>query len=553
MPAAGVAANMGLQERIDDMRSLIECKICLRPLYEPYMLACGHTYCYGCLDHFFNSNGDRRGKKTCPDCRTVVKAQPAPNYIVRDLSHMFTATRLLLSDGDSIDEHRQGQEEEAALIAKHKSTEGLFRGLFKDRGFTYPERHMLYDAEDGVHRCPMCLHEMEDGHCPTHGYLSDSDIESSDEDGAAEEIYMAAQPFHGLDLDTDDGHSGEEDEDGLHQAGVVYSSDDDADDDSILDRYDLEDDFIDNVNEDDEDGIAGLDDTGLSFRGSTPYESDDDNEDEETPVRPNRQRRRVVEEDDEDDGEDVDVDVDVDVDAQFSDISDMPNSLHGSQQGEEDDDDDDDIRPAVGRRRRIARTLVDSDDDDEPHSLEVVRRPWSAIRERKAQRWTLSSVSSEGDDSDASIRQPITRPVSNLGFAPLPISDDEDSNDSQSEAEDESVVPESSIVGLDEQIPDDISASDQSLQDYMSDVDSASSETVDNESDSHEIEEVGELDEHGEESDDTARPAQTQQARRTLLIRKRKRRPIVPAPTTMPMYSMPRRHGRRERSTTTVH
>lgn len=36
-----------LQGHVDDIRSLIQCGICVRPLYEPYTLACGHTFCYG--------------------------------------------------------------------------------------------------------------------------------------------------------------------------------------------------------------------------------------------------------------------------------------------------------------------------------------------------------------------------------------------------------------------------------------------------------------------------------------------------------------------------
>lgn len=36
-----------LQGHIEDLRSLLQCGICVRPLYEPYTLACGHTFCYG--------------------------------------------------------------------------------------------------------------------------------------------------------------------------------------------------------------------------------------------------------------------------------------------------------------------------------------------------------------------------------------------------------------------------------------------------------------------------------------------------------------------------
>lgn len=35
-----------LQGHVDDIRTLIQCGICIRPLYEPFTIACGHTFCY---------------------------------------------------------------------------------------------------------------------------------------------------------------------------------------------------------------------------------------------------------------------------------------------------------------------------------------------------------------------------------------------------------------------------------------------------------------------------------------------------------------------------
>lgn len=70
------------QRHIEDMRNLVLCKVCIKPLYEPYNLGCGHTYCYSCLANWFGG-ANKRKRKTCPDCRAQVTAQPAPNYLVR--------------------------------------------------------------------------------------------------------------------------------------------------------------------------------------------------------------------------------------------------------------------------------------------------------------------------------------------------------------------------------------------------------------------------------------------------------------------------------------
>lgn len=86
-----------LQGHIDDLRNSLQCGICVRPLYEPFTIACGHTFCYTvslastgvpiqstannaqCLSSWFSGG---RSKRTCPDCRAPVKTQPAPAYLV---------------------------------------------------------------------------------------------------------------------------------------------------------------------------------------------------------------------------------------------------------------------------------------------------------------------------------------------------------------------------------------------------------------------------------------------------------------------------------------
>ena len=68
-----------LETSLDDIRSLITCRVCIRPLFEPYTIECGHTFCYGCLSRWFERD---RTKKTCPDCRSEVLRAPAPAYLV---------------------------------------------------------------------------------------------------------------------------------------------------------------------------------------------------------------------------------------------------------------------------------------------------------------------------------------------------------------------------------------------------------------------------------------------------------------------------------------
>ena len=89
-----------LKADFDGLRSHLTCKICDRLFYQPYTIACGHTYCYSvspgklslridhadspkCLCTWFVPN---KARKTCPDCRTVVTQVPAPAYVVSCMS-----------------------------------------------------------------------------------------------------------------------------------------------------------------------------------------------------------------------------------------------------------------------------------------------------------------------------------------------------------------------------------------------------------------------------------------------------------------------------------
>ena len=83
--AHGLPLLHTFQKHIEDMRSLVQCKICIKPLYEPFILSCGHCYCYSCLTSWFtggNGGHRRRQNMKCPDCRAAVVQEPSPNYVV---------------------------------------------------------------------------------------------------------------------------------------------------------------------------------------------------------------------------------------------------------------------------------------------------------------------------------------------------------------------------------------------------------------------------------------------------------------------------------------
>ncbi|QKX62671.1 uncharacterized protein TRUGW13939_09832 [Talaromyces rugulosus] len=194
-----------LQGHVEDIRALLQCGICVRPLYEPYTLACGHTFCYGCLTSWFASG---RSHKTCPDCRAQVKTQPAPAYLVRTLVQIFTGRAELLDKDETTAEHGKNQREEAEKLEADKSNEnprngGLFQGFFKPK--PQPQGPII-DAEDGVARCPNCAWELEEDSCSNCGYHVDDD--DSDGSGFSDDFSDLSD-----DIDDDDDDDDDMDED----------------------------------------------------------------------------------------------------------------------------------------------------------------------------------------------------------------------------------------------------------------------------------------------------------------------------------------------------
>ena len=98
------------------------------------------------------------------------------------MTQIFANRAELMPPGETTEEHKKWQAEEAALLEKDRSSKGpkggLFRGCFR--------RHSIMRAapirDDGVDRCPRCTWELEEGQCESCGY-PDEGAELSESDG----------------------------------------------------------------------------------------------------------------------------------------------------------------------------------------------------------------------------------------------------------------------------------------------------------------------------------------------------------------------------------
>ncbi|KAF8544793.1 hypothetical protein BDD12DRAFT_440267 [Trichophaea hybrida] len=150
-----------LRTDLDKLRKVCTCVICQELLFEPYFFQCGHVYCYGCIVSWV---GQAKSKKQrfCPQCRKLVKVEPSPAYVVRDMIETFVNRAEIMSPQGSGAELRAQQKEIMQQLKKDRSPggPGLFRGIFKSQVL-----YGIRDPEDGVVRCPTCMWEVHGGRC----------------------------------------------------------------------------------------------------------------------------------------------------------------------------------------------------------------------------------------------------------------------------------------------------------------------------------------------------------------------------------------------------
>ena len=180
-----------LQGDFENLRHSLTCKICEKLFYEPFVLSCGHTYCYRSLSSWFTASR----KPTCPNCRVRIVQLPAPSYVIKELVNTISARAELLPDGETVEEHITWKQEEADFYnAERVKEQGLFQGLFKEKLRT------VHDASDGVERCPTCNWELEDGYC-NH---CDMDFGSGSGSDSGEGNVSYDESEEDSDLDADD-------------------------------------------------------------------------------------------------------------------------------------------------------------------------------------------------------------------------------------------------------------------------------------------------------------------------------------------------------------
>jgi hypothetical protein len=365
----------------------------------------------------------------------VIKEEPHPSYVIRELVLVFTGKNELLDDGETVEKHQEYAREEAEAVAQDRAnqdprTGGLFKGVFR--------RHAnrlvaIRDHEDNVWRCPECHHEVEDGWCHAcqervYGDTDDDDHDlwSDDSDSMSEELdhdleledeaifAEGAEHFPFADLEAEDDEEDIDIEDYMRQRDLLHafgraegeypistsssSGDEDEDEDENEDENDPEmDSFIVNDDEVEYEGEPTSED--VHEPSVITVADDEDDDDDDAPVVTQQRRARATrtimidsDEDEDEDGGDNDGDDDGD-----SHINSVPMNL------------------TFRRGWRNQTHVVSSDDDQDEEDDEGTQRD-----EEGTETGDPSEQGSEDEDDGESVQSGVpSSSAAGEGFSPM--------------------------------------------------------------------------------------------------------------------------------------
>lgn len=212
-----------LKKLLHSMSSSIACTICQEIMFTPFILNCGHSFCYNCLKEWF------KNRQECPLCRAKLKRPPQVNLTLRDIVNGFTT----ILDSAQVNKSKE------MLLKDYEndvSEHNLFHRTFNNLIET------TLDRSDGVPRCSRCLWEAHGSSCLNCGATFIDDRESDE----GEDLYFS-------DFEMEEREPAEEDdEDDEDSVGSSFL--DDRELNEIND--DLEDAYLDVLDDDGEDGVA---------------------------------------------------------------------------------------------------------------------------------------------------------------------------------------------------------------------------------------------------------------------------------------------------------
>jgi hypothetical protein len=169
---SGGAAGLGaLEQVLKHLEDDLTCSICLELLTRPVTLSdCGHSFCFLCIRTMVSSEVDRAGdaggiKYHCPSCRVRILHPPtAPNHMMAKCVKTLVSAWAPKAREEALKSMRETEEQVDKVL--DAAREGRC-----DPWSFFAAQEPIYDKEDGVYRCALCVWELDDdGSCQHCGW-----------------------------------------------------------------------------------------------------------------------------------------------------------------------------------------------------------------------------------------------------------------------------------------------------------------------------------------------------------------------------------------------
>ncbi|XP_067284975.1 E3 ubiquitin-protein ligase TRIM8 [Pseudorasbora parva] len=175
-----------MAEKCFEDRDPFTCPICLDALQDPVTIPCGHNYCMGCVKDYWDQNGGKDVGYSCPQCRKTFSPRPVlnKNTMFAEVVERFKNTNLQDSPTTYYDGPGDMEKEICTATKPRTCPEGkdsCCKSHLRYRNNDHArEKHTVIvvsgepkgnicsqhnrPLEDQQFICPMCLHEVHQGH-----------------------------------------------------------------------------------------------------------------------------------------------------------------------------------------------------------------------------------------------------------------------------------------------------------------------------------------------------------------------------------------------------
>lgn len=142
-------------ELLVSLRRSLSCEICSDVIVAPFLLTCGHGFCYTCLYEWL------RCHQTCPSCRAKVTRKPIYIYQIKAMSDIFIQYSRIHSTTSESDIIQDRQLQQEQFYAKNRLDPFPFVRDNED----YIHSSRIEDPEEHVMRCIRCHWEVDGPEC----------------------------------------------------------------------------------------------------------------------------------------------------------------------------------------------------------------------------------------------------------------------------------------------------------------------------------------------------------------------------------------------------